>query len=293
VLVEGTESASWSESSLNLEGSDGEFEDETQERPLPRFPSSSASVSPVSNSVLESAINMQLEPPITLNAFDPSLNFEDSFLTPLNPPSTSLFLPDNVIPNYCDGVLLQNRLPSQSTAVRVTARARPPPASTSGQFVQFFLHFHRQAITESHYFLFFDYNKFITTTLLAMAEGSDALRHAVVAFSALIYSIKGDRSAREQAFGNYEISLQQLRVLLDKSPLTDVERQAATVTALQLASFDVFLPSIPLTLALFRRRRKLFSTPAGRRAYNTKVFGSSSTLFKPNRPIGLGMVLQS
>lgn len=75
-----------------------------------------------------------------------------------------------------------------------------------------------------------------------MAQGSDALRHAVVAFSALIYSIKGDRTAREQAFENYELSLQQLRVLLDKAPMTIEERQAATVTALQLATFDVLTP---------------------------------------------------
>jgi len=92
---------------------------------------------------------------------------------------------------------------------------------------------------ESHYCLYYDYNKFITTTLLAMAEGSIALRHAVVAFSALIYSIKADRIAREQAFEHYELSIQQLRVLLDKAPMTAEERQAATATALELASFDV------------------------------------------------------
>lgn len=87
--------------------------------------------------------------------------------------------------------------------------------------------------------MYFDYRKLCTMTLLAMAEVSDTLRHAVVAFSALIYSMKVDRAAREQAFLYYAIALKQLRSLLDKSPMTVEERHIAIATALQLSAFDV------------------------------------------------------
>ena len=270
-MVERQGSTSWSESSVNFDGCDEEFE-EIQEESLVRFSSASSPGTPICDSAVEQFVNMKFEPPIGLDAFDTSLDFSESFLMPSDPVSTTLFFPENHIPSYCDGGLLQNRVHSQTALVRPAARARPT-ISTRVQSVKFFLHFHRQTITESHYFLYFDYNKFVTTTLLAMAQGSDALRHAVVAFSALIYSIKGDRIAREQAFENYEISLQQLRVLLDKAPMTIEERQAATVTALQLATFDVLTPSVLwLILAVFRRCSKLFSTSARRSAYNTKVF---------------------
>ena len=116
------------------------------------------------------------------------------------------------------------------------------PMSTLSPSVQFFLHYHRQAIVESHYFLYFDFNNFITTTLLTMAECSDALRYAIAAFSALIYSIKIDRTAREKAFEFYAVSIQELRLLLDRIPESTNESQAAEVTALQLASFHVLHP---------------------------------------------------
>jgi hypothetical protein len=73
-----------------------------------------------------------------------------------------------------------------------------------------------------------------------MAEESDALRHAIVAFSALIYSMKVDRSAREQAFLYYSMSLQQFRVHLDDYPMTAAENHIAIAIALQLSSFDVY-----------------------------------------------------
>ena len=77
-----------------------------------------------------------------------------------------------------------------------------------------------------------------------MSEKCDALRHAIVAFSALIYSMKIDLAAREQAFLYYALALQQLRALLDEmerdsGDVTDGEYQVAIATALQLSVFDV------------------------------------------------------
>ena len=101
-----------------------------------------------------------------------------------------------------------------------------------------------------HYLCYYDYTKLYTKTLFAIAEQCDALRHGMVAFSALIYSVKVDSSAREQAFLYYGVSLQQFRLLLDKF-LTEAEYQAAVATALQLATFDVYsLSKMELTYSV-------------------------------------------
>ena len=72
-----------------------------------------------------------------------------------------------------------------------------------------------------------------------MIEHSDALRNAVVAFSALIYSVKIDRSTRVLAFSYYALALQQLRILLDQITMNVDECHMSMATALQLACFDV------------------------------------------------------
>ena len=79
---------------------------------------------------------------------------------------------------------------------------------------------------------------------MVMIEQSNALRDAVVAFSALIYSMKIDRSTRVLAFWCYTSAIQQLRVLLNRVTLSVDECHMALATALQLASFDVFTISI-------------------------------------------------
>ena len=113
------------------------------------------------------------------------------------------------------------------------------PKSVRSDSVQFFLAFHRETITEAHYFRYYDFHKLCTRTLLVMAERSDALRHAVVAFSALIYSMRIDRTAREQAFLYYAMSIQQLRLLLSEATLDEEATHMTIATALQLSSFDV------------------------------------------------------
>ena len=249
MVVERPVSTSESESSVNFDVSDEEFEGETREGGLVRFSSSSSPGSPIlCDSAADEFFNLQFEQPISLDSFDTSIDFVAEPLVMQSNQVLSLNIPDANLSSFCEGTLLQDRVHPKPALLRRTPVPRAP-GSPRDQSVQFFLHFHRQTIMESHYCLYFDYNKFITTTLLAMTERSSALRHAVVAFSALIYSIKGDRIAREQAFENYEISIQQLRVLLDRAPMTVEERQAATVTALALASFDVFTLHISTNLS--------------------------------------------
>lgn len=73
-----------------------------------------------------------------------------------------------------------------------------------------------------------------------MAEQSNALEHAVVAFSALIYSINVHQGVRALAFLYYSKALQELRALLDKTDMDLQDCFTAVATALQLSSFDVY-----------------------------------------------------
>lgn len=137
---------------------------------------------------------------------------------------------------------LQSRASSTALSPRAISvpRTLSPPADHT-QPIRFFLNFHRETITEAHYFRYYDYNKLHTKVLFAMAEELDAMRHALVAFSALIYSIKIHSDARVISFIYYAMALQELHALLNK-PLMDMamwEWQGAIATALQLATFDV------------------------------------------------------
>lgn len=115
----------------------------------------------------------------------------------------------------------------------------PQLQAARSQSSQFFLTFHREKITEAHYFRWYDHLKLCTSLIFSMAEQSDPLRHAMVAFSALVYSCKLNRGARVVAFWYYTTALQELRQLLNITPMSMDECLAAVVTALVLSSFDV------------------------------------------------------
>jgi hypothetical protein len=127
---------------------------------------------------------------------------------------------------------------SPPPATSSLSRIAPTLKATTSDRVRFFLKYHQETIGVCHYLCYHDYTELHTKTLLALAEHCEALRHGIVAFSALIYSVKVDSSAREQAFLYYGVSLQQFRLLLETFS-TEVEVQAAVATALQLATFDV------------------------------------------------------
>lgn len=106
-----------------------------------------------------------------------------------------------------------------------------------------YLQFHRERIIAAHYFWHYDYHEFCTKTILQLAENSVTLHHAVVAFSALIYSVKFDYSpARDYALAYYHWALKSFQILLPGIAVGPPEQYVtALATALQLASFDVIL----------------------------------------------------
>ena len=166
-----------------------------------------------------------------------SLDVQADITQPLLNSSNSLFnfSISGVNPlNFLEETVHSSITPRKELQIPMTLK------SNQDHSIHFFLRFHHENINEFHHFVYHDYHKFCTTTLMAMAEHSGALQDAVVAFSALIYSMKIDRSVRVQAFVYYTSALRQLRVILDQDSMDIKECHMAVATALQLASFDVF-----------------------------------------------------
>lgn len=113
------------------------------------------------------------------------------------------------------------------------------PRSNQTQSVQFFMKYHEQSILFQHYFKNYDYHAFYKSWLPAMAEQSQPLRHAMVSFSALIYSMKVNGGARYVAFYYYSVALKELRLLLSDDAMTPSECNVTIATALQLSTIDV------------------------------------------------------
>ena len=229
-----------SESSLNLELSDDEYDDGSQPKVLVRFASASSNESVSSDYASDYLNSLQFDQQSSIDPCGVSIDCAEP-LSPLFDPSSqayTLSIPEAGPTIYGEGLITMSTPRSLSSK---TSRIPRPLRYGRNPQVQMFLAFHRTTVTESHYFLYFDYRKLCTHTLLAMAEESEALRNSVVAFSALIYSIKVDPSARQQALSFYAVALKELRDLLDRLPLNSGECHAAIATALQLASFDVHL----------------------------------------------------
>ena len=228
-------STSGSESSVNFDLSDVEYE-----ATIVRFSSTSSNGSPTSDTSPDQFTNLHFDEEMLLDSLEDPCDVEEPLFNPSGPNLT--FLTPEVSPtSFCEGVLLQTPTSSQSaTSSGGMIHIPHPLKSVRSHPVQFFLAFHRETITEAHYFRYYDFHKLCTRTLLVMAERSDALLHAVIAFSALIYSTRVDRTAREQAFLYYAMSLQQLRLLLSEAALDGEASQIALATALQLSAFDVY-----------------------------------------------------
>ena len=211
----------------------------TRQRAIVRFGSSSSTDSP-ENDPTDQFSTLHMDTQMLIDSLTPPtfvtepLNFTPhplafTSITGLNPAS------------FSQG--LQSRASSTALSPPVLSipRALSPPADHTQQ-IRFFLNFHRETITEAHYFRYYDYNKLHTKVLFAMAEELDSMRHSLVAFSALIYSIKIHSDARVTAFIYYAMALQGLHALLNKTPMEMAtwEWQGAVATALQLSAFDVF-----------------------------------------------------
>ena len=113
------------------------------------------------------------------------------------------------------------------------------PRSSHTSAMHFFFQYHQETITEAHHFRFHDYPQLYTKLLFGMAEQSVVLQHALVAFSALIYSIKVRQDVKALAFLYYSKALQELRLTLNETATDIGDCLVAVASALQLSSFDV------------------------------------------------------
>lgn len=205
---------------------------------LVRFSSSSSADSPStttshSNDIYSFDFDQQmlidsLTPPVFMN--EPIRNLFDPPIPPLD------FNISGLSPADFSQSLQLHQSPTRLSILRPLS---PHGSRTLNE--SFYLQYHREAISEAHYFRWYDYNKFCTKTIFTMAAESDSMRHALLAFSALIYSIKVHPPARVDAFLYYSMALGELHELLGKAPMELWECQAAIATALQLSSFDVCL----------------------------------------------------
>ena len=121
-----------------------------------------------------------------------------------------------------------------------TISISPNSKSIRNKHMEFFLRFHQERITSAHYFVWFDYHELHTKHVHAMAESCLALQYSVVAFSALVYSVKEQRIGNELALLYYTMAMKELQLLLND--LADTDSDVALATALQLSSFDVSSP---------------------------------------------------
>ena len=198
----------------------------------------SALTSELSSSDTQDQFSMlQLDQQMVIDSLTPPSCPVEPFFTP---PVTYVFSTISGLSPTRYSQSLQIGSPSQPVFTSVPCFARMnSPQSSRPQAVQFFLNYHHHTITEAHYFRWHDLPKFFTRLIFSLAEESSALRHSLVAFSALIYSIKVHQGVRVLAFMYYAKALQELRLLLNETSMTLTECYVAVATALQLSSFDV------------------------------------------------------
>lgn len=204
---------------------------------LVRFSSSSGAESPsTSTSHGNDAYSFDFDQQMLIDSLTPPAFMNEPVRNLFDPPIPPLDFTISGLTPTDFSQSLQLRSPTQLSIPRSLS-----PQGTRPLNEAFYLQYHREAISEAHYFRWYDYNKFCTKTIFTMADESQSMRHALIAFSALIYSIKIHHSARVDAFLYYSKALIELHQLLGKSPMELWECQAAIATALQLSSFDVCL----------------------------------------------------
>ena len=220
----------------------------SQENTVVRFASASCHGSPTRESSPDQFSSLHFDEQMLIDSLEPPTPVPEPQFIAIS--SLFQFSVTGVTPSsFREDLLRQSASNSPPTASSGLTRIAPTIKATTSHQVRFFLKYHQETISVCHYLCYYDYTKLYTNTLFAIAEHCDALRHGMAAFSALIYSVKVDPSAREQAFLYYGVSLQQFRLLLEKLS-TEIEYQAAVATALQLATFDVSsFSTTELTLA--------------------------------------------
>ena len=230
----------WPTSSANSSqpiGLDEEIETIRDRSFVVRFSSSSSNDSPEAEP--DPFANIEVDQRMLLDSLSPVDTAESGIK-----PSYLDFSISGMSPStFCEDILTQmsSRDGSDTLAIRIPR----PPKSTRKQPNQFFLAFHRETVSYAHYFLFHDHQQLCNKSLYMVSEQFNPLRHAMVAFSALIYSMQINPSARTQAFLYYAVTLQELQKVLDRLPDSVAEYQGILATALQLSTFDVDFRRLP------------------------------------------------
>ena len=106
--------------------------------------------------------------------------------------------------------------------------------------IPFFLSYHQENIDYGWYFWPSDYHGFIKERLLELAKQSDALKYAVAAFSALVYSIQVNHHVKQYVFHFYAKTIQQLQQVINTDSVgSEVSLYTTVATILELASIEV------------------------------------------------------
>jgi len=90
----------------------------------------------------------------------------------------------------------------------------------------FYFDHHRERINGCYYYSYYDYQQLFTKGLLTLADESNAVYYGLIAFSALIYSLRIDPTARHAAYCFYSLAVKELRSLLDKPMDVKLQRSA-------------------------------------------------------------------
>jgi Fungal specific transcription factor domain len=223
---------------------------------------------PVAN--CSNAVMRQSRPPIAFETFEISHHVLDSVM-PVSSPELFHLDPKAVpaIASTSPVVAVGFSQVPPNAVLNAPSKGIPRQISHSStpshpESFNFFLDYYVHNVRQYHYFLYSDHEELATKGLLSMAESSDALRHAIVAFSALIYSMKVPGNWRHFAFAYYESALKGLRELLNKFPMGNDECLIAVATALQLSTLDVHPLPARLKAAPIWRRVEVLSTHSGR-----------------------------
>jgi len=113
------------------------------------------------------------------------------------------------------------------------------PQPLNDDLMPFFLLYHQQNINYGRYFWNWDHNRFIKEGLFDLARQSVSLQYAIVAFSALIYSIQCEPRMKRFTFLFYAKALQELQKAIgDDSIGSEVSVHTSVATILELASIE-------------------------------------------------------
>ncbi|KAI5783894.1 hypothetical protein DFH27DRAFT_615740 [Peziza echinospora] len=138
--------------------------------------------------------------------------------------------------NYSESSLPTSPAPSIRRPASHTSLVNSSRISHLPHEIQFYINFHWQKLSHTHYLIKTDCDHFFKTTLIDHALHYEPLLYAVVAFSAFHYCVGNKVGALQSFLPYYNQSVSLLREKLNQ-PCTI----ATLITILQLASFEEYL----------------------------------------------------